>query len=161
MADQSVQLVHINGEFDLFPERPRSSSVAVLLLLPANNADKASAINKKDTELWSFLLWTLALRLPHLSSAGRISDPKVAELFAESRNRVRSMALVHENLYRAGAFARICLGNHIHTLCEHLLRAYATSEQKISVEVRILNVDMDLDGAVSCGVIVNEFARHV
>jgi predicted ATPase/two-component sensor histidine kinase len=39
--------------------------------------------------------------------AARLDDPAVAELFLESRNRVRSMALVHENLYRAGNFARI------------------------------------------------------
>ena len=42
--------------------------------------------------------------------AARIADPAVAEQFAESRNRVRSMALVHENLYRAGNFARVPWG---------------------------------------------------
>ena len=42
--------------------------------------------------------------------AARIADPPVAELFAESRNRVRSMALVHENLYRAGNFAEFPCG---------------------------------------------------
>src|SRR5262249_56589577 len=37
--------------------------------------------------------------------AARITDPAVANLFAESRNHVRSMAMVHENLYKAGSFA--------------------------------------------------------
>src|SRR5262249_5275835 len=34
--------------------------------------------------------------------AARVDEPSIAEIFADSRNRVRSMALVHENLYRAG-----------------------------------------------------------
>ena len=56
--------------------------------------------------------------------AARIADPAVAEQFAESRNRVRSMALVHENLYRTGNFARIPMRAHIQSLCAHLIRAY-------------------------------------
>src|SRR5258708_26036343 len=60
--------------------------------------------------------------------AARIADPAVAELFAESRNRVRSMALVHENLYRAGNFARIPMRAHIQNLAAHLIRAYRSEE---------------------------------
>ena len=49
--------------------------------------------------------------------AARIAEPAVAELFAESRNRVRSMALCASNLYQAGNFARISMAIHIQNLC--------------------------------------------
>ncbi len=88
--------------------------------------------------------------------AGKQSDARVAELFLDSRNRVRSMALVHENLYRAGSFARIQMASHIRTLCYHLARAYGTGDDRVSVEVNIEDVELDLDRALSCGLIVNE-----
>src|SRR5208282_1118550 len=77
--------------------------------------------------------------------AARIEDPAVAELFAESRNRVRSMALVHENLYRAGNFARISMATHIQNLCAHLTHAYGMNSRRVELAIRIGDVQLDLD----------------
>ncbi|MDK1386529.1 AAA family ATPase [Sinorhizobium sp. 8-89] len=92
--------------------------------------------------------------------ASRVNDSKMAELFQDSRNRVRSMALVHENLYRAGNFARISMANHLKTLCAHLARAYGTREKSVALNVDVDEVDLDLDSAVSCGLIVNELVSN-
>ena len=92
--------------------------------------------------------------------AARIAEPAVAELFAESRNRVRSMALVHENLYRAGNFARISMATHIQNLCAHLTRAYGMNCRRVELAIRIGDVELDLDRAVPCGLIVNELVSN-
>jgi PAS domain S-box-containing protein len=92
--------------------------------------------------------------------AARIEDPAVAELFAESRNRVRSMALVHENLYRAGDFARILMATHIQNLCVHLTHAYGMHSPRVELAIRIGDVQLDLDRAVSCSLIVNELVSN-
>jgi predicted ATPase/two-component sensor histidine kinase len=92
--------------------------------------------------------------------AARIAEPAVAELFAESRNRVRSMALVHENLYRAGNFARISMATHIQNLCAHLTRAYGMNRRRVEWAIRIGDVQLDLDRAVPCGLIVNELVSN-
>ncbi len=92
--------------------------------------------------------------------AARIAEPAVAELFAESRNRVRSMALVHENLYRAGNFARISMATHIQNLCAHLTRAYGMNRRPVELAIRIGDVQLDLDRAVPCGLIVNELVSN-
>jgi two-component sensor histidine kinase len=92
--------------------------------------------------------------------ASRISDPAVAELFAESRNRVRSMALVHENLYRAGNFARIPMATHIRTLCAHLSRAYGLRSQNIELTTCVGDIHLEMSRAVSCGLIVNELLSN-
>ena len=92
--------------------------------------------------------------------AARITDPAVAELFADSRNRVRSMALVHENLYRAGNFARIPMASHVEKLCAHLTSAYGTRNQGVELAVRVEEMDLDLEQAVSCGLIINEVVSN-
>jgi two-component sensor histidine kinase len=90
--------------------------------------------------------------------AARIADPGAASLFADSRNRVRSMALVHENLYRAGNFAEIAMREHIVSLCGHLAKAY--SVPRIAVIASSDDIAMGMDRAISCGLIVNELVSN-
>lgn len=90
--------------------------------------------------------------------ASRITDPITAALFADSRNRVRSMALVHENLYRAGNFAEIEMQTHVLSLCTHLRRAYGRALVEIMAESD--DVTLDMDRAVSCGLIINELVSN-
>jgi two-component sensor histidine kinase len=90
--------------------------------------------------------------------ASRIADPTMASLFEDSRNRVRSMAMVHENLYRAGNFAEIAMQAHILTLCSHLHRAYCLS--RVDIVADSDDVTLDLDQAISCGLIINELVSN-
>jgi predicted ATPase/two-component sensor histidine kinase len=92
--------------------------------------------------------------------AARVTDPVVAGLFAESRDRVRSMALVHENLYRLGNFALVPMKPHLESVCAQLFRAYAPTTDQISLRLDISEVQLDLDRAVACGLIVNELVSN-
>jgi predicted ATPase/two-component sensor histidine kinase len=92
--------------------------------------------------------------------AARAADPAVSELFEDSRNRVRSMALVHENLYRAGNLARISMALHVHSLCTQLFRSYAMHQQRITLSKHIDDIQLDLDRAISCGLLVNELVSN-
>jgi predicted ATPase/two-component sensor histidine kinase len=90
----------------------------------------------------------------------RATDREVAELFADSRNRVRSMALVHENLYRAGNLSRIAMAAHIQRLCAHLRGAYAMESSRVELVMRVSDLHLDMDRAVSCGLIINELVSN-
>ncbi len=92
--------------------------------------------------------------------AGHIADPQVAELFHESRNRVRAMALVHENLYRAGNFARVPMADHVTNLCRQIARAYGLNTGRIALTVDADDIQLDLDRAVSCGLLINELITN-
>ncbi|MET1115216.1 MAG: AAA family ATPase [Comamonas sp.] len=92
--------------------------------------------------------------------AARIADPAVAQLFAQSRNRVRSMALVHENLYRAGDFARVPMAAHLGTLCSQLGQVYGLDESRVRLRMRVSDIELRLDQAVSCSLIVNELVAN-
>jgi predicted ATPase/two-component sensor histidine kinase len=92
--------------------------------------------------------------------AARVADPAVAELFADSRNRVRSMALVHENLYRAGNLSRIPMARHLRSLCTHLNSAYGSLAQNVQLSVNVEDMHLEMDRAVPCGLIVNELVSN-
>jgi two-component sensor histidine kinase len=92
--------------------------------------------------------------------AARATDKAVAELFADSRNRVRSMAMVHENLYRAGNFARISMTVHVKTLCGHLARVYDMGRLGVDMQIAVDDIQLDMNRAVSCGLIINELVSN-
>ncbi|MBY5399469.1 AAA family ATPase [Rhizobium leguminosarum] len=92
--------------------------------------------------------------------ASRIGDVGVAELFTESRNRVRSMALVHENLYRAGNFAKVSMPSHVQNLCSNLARAYSLQTHNVKLTTEIDEIELNLDQAISVGLVINELVSN-
>ena len=70
------------------------------------------------------------------------------------------MALVHENLYRAGNFAKIAMATHIRTLCAHLSRAYGLHANNIALTTDVGDIHLEMSRAVSCGLIVNELVSN-
>jgi len=80
-------------------------------------------------------------------------------LLLELEGRVRSMALVHENLYKSKDLARIDLQNYIETLTAHI-RAQFGAELDIRFRVQAVEVEVDLDFAIPCGLILNELIAN-
>jgi PAS domain S-box-containing protein len=91
--------------------------------------------------------------------AARARDPAMGELLAESQNRVRTMALVHENLYRAGNLASIPLAAHVEGLCADLFSSFGAAG-RIGLQTRVDDVALDLDRAIPCGLIINELVSN-
>ena len=92
--------------------------------------------------------------------AARIADPAVSALFTDSRDRVRSMAIVHENLLHAGDFARVQMREHLQQLCLQIERAYRPQGQTIDLAVGADDLEMDVDRAIACGLLVNELVSN-
>src|SRR5262249_46536313 len=92
--------------------------------------------------------------------AARVAEPAVVELFAESRNRVRAMALVHENLYRDGTLAKIPMAAHVQKLCTQLIRAYEIDGRRIELKTEVGDLALELDRAVCVGLIINELVSN-
>jgi PAS domain S-box-containing protein len=86
----------------------------------------------------------------------KIEEPSMLEVFQESQNRVKSMALVHEKLYQSKDFAKINFGEYTESLTNYLFRAYAPMTGNIKLELNINDVDLSIDTAIPCGLIINE-----
>ena len=70
------------------------------------------------------------------------------------------MALVHENLYRAGNFSKISMLAHIETLSASLARAYGLNAGNIELRTEVEDILLDLDIAIPVGLIVNELISN-
>jgi two-component sensor histidine kinase len=84
-------------------------------------------------------------------------DDDTRQLFFETMNRVKSMALVHTKLYESPDLAAIDLGEYVRDLTADLMHAYGARERGIALDVSTIPpVKLDLDTAVNCGLIINE-----
>jgi two-component sensor histidine kinase len=93
--------------------------------------------------------------LLRLQSEG-IKDKHLRDLFDESRNRIKSMALIHEDLYSGKDLARIDFGQYTRKLTGRLISAYEVDPNRIITSVNIDNVFLGVDTAIPCGLIINE-----
>ncbi len=99
--------------------------------------------------------------LLHLQS-GEIQDETAVAAFRNTEDRVRSMALLHETLYRSGNLARAEVGLYLEKLCSHLTRAAGGETPRIAVGWRVPEGDLqlELDLALPFGLLVNELVSN-
>jgi len=68
--------------------------------------------------------------------------------------------LIHERLYRSQDLARIDLAEYIQNLAGYLFRAYHASARNITLQVTAMPVELDIDAAIPCGLILNELISN-
>jgi PAS domain S-box-containing protein len=90
-----------------------------------------------------------------------ISDPQTLAFFNESRDRIRSIALVHENLCRSSNLSRINFGEYLDGFISHLKASFGARTCQISFQMEVdRSVELGIDEAIACGLIVNELVSN-
>jgi PAS domain S-box-containing protein len=89
-----------------------------------------------------------------------LKDPEVVEMFQDCRNRIRSMALVHEALYRSGDLARIELKDYLERLAQGLVGTYRRQGDNIRFRADLANYTVGIDTAIPCGLIISELLSN-
>jgi len=88
-----------------------------------------------------------------------IEDEKILQMFEESQNRVVSMALLHENLYKSENLALIDVKEHISILASDLVKNYSVAKE-IKLELKIDSVSIGIKTMVPLGLIINEIITN-
>ncbi len=88
-----------------------------------------------------------------------ISDLPSLSMFRKSEERIRSLALVHEKLYRAESLSQIPFGDYVSDLAGQLVRA-AAPQGTVRLERTIEDAMLPIDVAISAGLIVNELLSY-
>ncbi len=86
----------------------------------------------------------------------RAGSTAVTQALQEGQNRVRSMALIHENLYRSNNLAQIDFGAYVRELVGQLHRTYSEHARRVTVDVQVEALFLPMETAVPCGLILNE-----
>ncbi len=90
-----------------------------------------------------------------------IQDSEVLQAFMESQDRVISMALIHEELYKGRQHDTLNFSSYLEKLVENLFQTYRLESNQISLNMDLdENLFLDMDTAVPLGIIVNELVSN-
>jgi PAS domain S-box-containing protein len=89
-----------------------------------------------------------------------IKDKKALETLNTSRDRIQSMAMVHQQLYQSVDLENINFKKYIESLTKTLFKSYVTDPGKIILEMKVDNLPIGADLAIPCGLIINELATN-
>lgn len=90
----------------------------------------------------------------------KIKDQDTLDMFKDSQNRVKSIALVHERLYQSKDLEKIDFNQYIIKLTEDLYRSYGIDKSEVRLFTNINDLAISIDSGVPCGLIINELISN-
>lgn len=88
-----------------------------------------------------------------------IEDPAIQELFDESRSRIASMALVHEELYRSGDLGRVDVKEYLERLAPRVIQTLRGGK-RLEIVLELAVCHLPVDKAIPFGLIINELLTN-
>ena len=90
----------------------------------------------------------------------QIDDENLKKLFRSSENRIRTMALIHERLYKTENFTEIDFSQFIDSLVSQMQRLHCREKNPIQMELTLDPVKIGITKAVPCGLIFQEILSN-
>lgn len=82
------------------------------------------------------------------------------DVLMESRNRVQTMSIVHEELYKSSSLKDINFREFIENLISNLFYSYGVGAGTIVREIDVEDLNVGIDTAVPCGLVINELVTN-
>lgn len=89
-----------------------------------------------------------------------IKEQAYVDMLRESQSRIKTMALVHEKLYRSESLDNIDFHDYITNLCNDLLMSFGIISNRVILTIEADKVFLPLDTAIPCGLIINELISN-
>ncbi|HKU44034.1 MAG TPA: histidine kinase dimerization/phosphoacceptor domain -containing protein [Polyangiales bacterium] len=78
----------------------------------------------------------------------------------ECQGRIHAVAIVHEAIYSARDYARVPIATYVRSLASSICHAFGASTREIGLELEIGELQLPVDKAIPCGLILNELISN-
>ena len=143
----------------LFHQRRKANQ-----LLADKNLEISKALSEKEVllkEIHHRVKNNLQVISSLLSLQSRqLEDSKAKEAIRASRNRVKSMALIHQKLYQDENLVEVDVQEYIDKLTGSLVSSYQTSDKTVHFHTDVDSIKLDVDSIIPIGLILNELISN-
>ncbi len=101
----------------------------------------------------------LILSLLRLGSE-HVPEGEARRIFQDSHNRIRSMSMIHENLYRSRDVSKVPFHDYVHELMKELFSAHNAWARGIEMDLQVAAIELGIDMAIPCGLILHELVTN-
>lgn len=88
-----------------------------------------------------------------------VNDEQVQEMFKEARNRIITMALIHEKLYESKDLTNINLKQYLSKLIDYLKSSYILNKE-VAIKTKIEEIKLNIDTVIPLGILINEIVSN-
>jgi two-component sensor histidine kinase/cbb3-type cytochrome oxidase subunit 3 len=92
--------------------------------------------------------------------ARHVKDEEALKILQEGKNRIQSMALVHQKLYQEENLKGVDMAQYLANLMDSLKHSYKATSDKVKVKTTVDTISLDIDTAMPIGLIVNELVTN-
>lgn len=92
--------------------------------------------------------------------ASKTSNAEVITSLTEAQDRINSMALLHQLLYRNHEFTKIKFDDYVVALINNVKHSFSNNEKTINIVHRLERLELDLDTSIPLGLITNELISN-
>ncbi len=89
-----------------------------------------------------------------------ITDPNALEALNSGKSRVKSMALIHQNLYNKENLTGVSVREYLEKLSKELITSFKVDTNRIELLTDIPNILLDVDTLIPMGLIINELLTN-
>ena len=93
--------------------------------------------------------------------ADYFDDERLTQALEDSRNRIYSMAIIHQQLYRSTNLHEINFSSYLEELIENLVDSYNSGTNQVKFHLKLEPIFLNVETANPCGLIVNELISNV
>jgi two-component sensor histidine kinase len=90
----------------------------------------------------------------------KIEDERLIDVLNDSIKRINSMAEIHKLLYETESFVRIPFDRYLREISSNWHDSYADKSPGITIKPEAKNIFLDIEKAIPCALIVNEFLSN-
>ncbi|HRG81379.1 MAG TPA: histidine kinase dimerization/phosphoacceptor domain -containing protein [Chitinophagaceae bacterium] len=90
----------------------------------------------------------------------QIENPEAQEAVREGRNRVKSMALIHQKLYQQDNLSGVNMSEYLYDLLATIQQTFRNNQQTVDSRIICDNLNLDVDTAIPLGLIINELVTN-
>jgi PAS domain S-box-containing protein len=87
-------------------------------------------------------------------------DVNLQKMLNITISRVKAIGLIHEHLYRSNDISKINIHDYIENIIDDIKRIHFDSTHTIEIINRSGNIELDMDHAIPCGLIINELVTN-
>ncbi len=85
---------------------------------------------------------------------------QIFEILQEVQDRIKAISLIHEKLYQSDSFTKISFKDYIVEIAGYLRSSLKVPESEITINVRSRDIQLEMDKAIPCAIIVNELISN-
>jgi two-component sensor histidine kinase len=92
--------------------------------------------------------------------ANRTDDENLKRIMNEAKNRISSMALIHQKIYQSGNLSSVDFQAYIEQMAQSIDANFNNEKKNITQHINTHGISLDIDTSIPLGLIINELLTN-